>query len=204
MPSSDSSTKEQILEAARTVFVRRGTHAASLREIAEEAGVNQALLHYYFDDKKTLADTVFERVASDFLPEIQSAFAAEQPVEEKVETVVQKYHDFLRENPYLPAYIVGELNQRPEEMKERIRSMGLAPFEDLSTLEGQLGKAGSEPFRSMSAEQFIVSLLSLCVFPFIARPLIETMFGMEGDAFDQFVEERREEIPAFVLQGLQG
>lgn len=204
MPSPDTSTEDRILEAARTVFVRHGTHAANLKEIAQEADVNQALLHYYFSDKKTLADTVFEEVASEFFPEIQAAFAADHPLEEKVETIVQKYFEFIGENPYLPAYIVGELNQNPAEMKQRIRSMGLAPFEDLDALDEQLQeKAEEDALREISAEQFVVNLLSLCIFPFIAQPLIETMFGMDDDLFEQFIEERKDEIPRFVLGALR-
>lgn len=204
MASPDSSTEERILEAARTVFVRHGTHAASLKEIAQEADVNQALLHYYFRDKKTLADTVFEEVASEFIPRIQEVFTADQPLEEKVQTIVEKYIGLIRKNPYLPAYVVGELNQNPEEMKERIRSMGLAPFEDLDKLDEQLQKKAEDgPFRPISAEQFIVNLLSLCIFPFIGRPLIETMFDMDDEQFEHFIEARKEGVPEFVLAALQ-
>lgn len=200
----NASTEERILEAARTVFVRHGTHAASLKEIAQEADVNQALLHYYFRDKKTLADTVFQQVASEFIPEIQTVFTANQPIEEKVETIVQKYVEFIREHPYLPVYIIGELNQTPEEMKERIRSLGLAPFDELDALDEQLQeKAETGTLRRISAEQFVVNLLSLCIFPFIARPLIETMFGMDDAAFEAFIEERKENIPSFFLNALR-
>ncbi len=204
MASSDVSTKDRILEAAHTVFVRHGTQGASLKDIAQEADVNQALLHYYFSDKKTLADTVFRQVASTFIPRIQETFIAEQPIEEKVKRIVHRYVELIRENPYLPSYIVGELNQNPEEMKERIRSMGLAPFDDLDKLDEQLReKAEAGELRPISAEQFVVNLLSLCIFPFITRPLIETMFDMDGDAFDRFVDERKRELPTFVLNALR-
>jgi AcrR family transcriptional regulator len=201
-PKND--TESRILDAAHSVFVRQGTRAASLKDIAQEADVNQALLHYYFRDKKTLADTVFEQVASDFIPQIQEVFVAEQPIEEKVETIVQKYMGLIRENPYLPLYIVGELNQNPEEMKERIRSMGIAPFDKLGQLDRQLQeKTEAGELRSISAEQFVVNLLSLCIFPFIARPLIETMFDMDDDAFEDFLQQRVEEIPRLFLSGLR-
>lgn len=204
MPSSDPSTETRILNAAHTVFVRKGTHATTMKDIAEEADVNQALLHYYFSDKKTLADTVFEEVASDLIPQIQDAFVAEQPIEQKVERIVQKYLTYIRENPYLPKYIVGELNRNPETMKKRLRSLELAPFEDLDVLEAQLReKAEEEALRPISAEQFVVNLLSLCLFPFLARPLIETMLDMDDEVFERFIEARKEEVPEFVLRALQ-
>lgn len=204
MASTEASTEERILTAAHTVFVRDGTRAASLKDIAEEADVNQALLHYYFSDKKTLADTVFEQVASDFLPRLKAILTSEQSIEEKVRTFVPKYIEQVRANPYLPAYIVGELNHNPDELKERLRSMGLVPFEDIDTLDDQLRRRAEEgTLRPISAEQFVVNLIALSIFPFIGRPLIEAMMGMDDDAFDAFIHERVEHIPEFVIMSLR-
>ena len=203
MAESDLSTEERILKAAHTVFVREGTQAASLKDIAQEADVNQALLHYYFSDKKTLADTVFEEVVSDFLPQLQAILTSDQSVEAKVQTFVPTYIDALRANPYLPSYVIGELNQNPEELKERIRSMGLAPFEDLDALDEQLRQRAEDgTLRPISAEQFVVNLVALCIFPFVARPLLEAMLGLE-DRFDAFLDERKEQIPPFFLGALR-
>jgi AcrR family transcriptional regulator len=204
MAPAKNDTEARILEAAHTVFVRRGTRAASLKDIAQEADVNQALLHYYFRDKDTLAETVFKQVASEFIPQIQEVFVADQPIEEKVETIVERYVELIRENPYLPFYIVGELNQNPEEMKDRIRSMGAAPFDKLDKLDRQLQeKADAGKLRPISAEQFVVNLLSLCIFPFIGRPLIEAMFDMDDEAFEQFIEERKETLPTLFMESIR-
>ena len=135
MSSPRNETESRILEAAQTVFVREGTREAKLKEIAEEADVNQALLHYYYRDKKTLADTVFEKVASEFFPQLEAILNADQTVEEKVRTFVPKYINLIQENPYLPSYIVGELNRNPAELKDRVRSLDLAPFEKLDPLD---------------------------------------------------------------------
>lgn len=204
MATSDSSTEKRILQAAHTVFIRRGTQGASLKEIAEEADVNQALLHYYFSDKKTLADTVFEQVASEFFPRLEAILTSDRPVEEKVRTFVPQYIGMIRENPYLPSYVVGELNRDPERLKSRIQSMGLVPFDNLDALDDQLrerSKGGD--LKAISAEQFVVNLVSLCVFPFIARPLLQTVLGMDEEGFDAFVEERKTLIPEFFLGALR-
>ncbi len=204
MPPPRNETESRILEAARTVFVREGTHTAKLKDIAEEAEVNQALLHYYFRDKKTLADTVFETVASEFFPQLEAILTADQPVEEKINTFVPTYIDLVQENPYLPSYIVGELNRNPEKLKNRIRSLGLAPFENLDSLDRQLTRRAEEgTLRPMSAEEFVVNLVSLCVFPFIARPLLEAAMGVEGEAFDRLVEKRKETVPQFFLNAIR-
>lgn len=203
MADSDLSTEERILKAAHTVFVREGTEAASLKDIAQEADVNQALLHYYFSDKKTLADTVFEEVVSDFLPQLQAILTSDRSIEEKVRVFVPRYIETMQATPYLPSYVIGELNQNPEALKERIRAMGLAPFENLDALDEQLRRrAEEETLRPISAEQFVVNLVALCIFPFVARPLLEAMLGLE-DTFESFLEERKEQIPPFFLGALR-
>lgn len=204
MAPSETSTEDRILEAARTVFVRHGTHAASLKDIAQEADVNQALLHYYFRDKKTLADTVFEEVASTFIPRMQAILAGDQTIEEKVHTFVPEYIEQMQENPYLPSYVMWELNQNPGELKSRLRAMGVVPFEGIEELDQQLRRrAAAGTLRLISAEQFVVNLISLSVFPFVARPLIEAMMDLDDAAFEAFVDARTEQIPEFVLGALQ-
>lgn len=204
MASSDSSTKDQILDAAHTVFVRHGTDAASLKDVAREADVNQALLHYYFSDKKTLADTVFEEVASSFFPRIEALLTSDASIEEKVRTFVPEHIGLVMANPYLPTYILGELNQNPEELKERLRSMGLMPFEGMDTLDEQLRRRANEgTLRPIAAEEFVVNLISLSVFPFVAQPLIEAVMDMDDEEFGAFLDERKEVIPEFILAALQ-
>jgi TetR/AcrR family transcriptional regulator len=204
MSSPRNETESRILEAAQTVFVREGTREAKLKEIAEEADVNQALLHYYYRDKKTLADTVFEKVASEFFPQLEAILNADQTVEEKVRTFVPKYIDLVQGNPYLPSYIVGELNRNPAELKTRIQSLDLAPFEKLGPLDRQLKRRAEEgTLQPISAQQFVVNLVSLCVFPFIARSLLEAAMGMEGEDFEHLLEERKEAVPQFFLNAIR-
>lgn len=204
MSAPRNETESRILGAAQAVFVREGTPAARLKDIAEEADVNQALLHYYYRDKKTLADTVFEKVASEFFPQLQAILNADQTVEEKVRTFVPKYIDLVQENPYLPSYIVGELNRNPLKLKNRIQSLDLAPFEQLDALDRQLRRRAEEgTLRSLSAEQFVVNLVSLCVFPFIARSLLEAAMGMEREEFGDLLEERKETVPQFFLNAIR-
>lgn len=204
MTSPRNETEAQILEAARAVFVREGTREATLKEIAEEADVNQALLHYYFRDKKTLANTIFEEVASEFFPKLEAILNDDQSVEEKVRTFVPTYIDLVQKNPYLPTYIVGELNRNPFELKTRIQSLDLAPFEQLGPLNRQLKRRAEEgTLRSISAEQFVLNLVSLCIFPFIARSLLEAAMGMKPEAFDRLLDKRKEAVPEFFLNAIR-
>ena len=100
MPTDkDGETEERILRAARTVFVRHGTAGARMQEIAEEAGVNQALLHYYFRSKDRLAQAVFRDVAGRMVPSIVAVLGSESSIEQKVEQFV--HHP---QQPFAPAH----------------------------------------------------------------------------------------------------
>src|SRR5579884_3405728 len=125
----DGATEERILDAAHAVFLRRGTAGARMQEIAAEAGVNQALLHYYFRTKEQLARAAFERAGSQLMPAVIREIAADAPLEDKVRRVVDIELDHLSRAPYLPGYIIGEVAHRPERAQQLIAAMtrGLTP-----------------------------------------------------------------------------
>src|SRR5215217_6916550 len=100
--SPDGETEQRILEAARTVFIRRGTAGARMQEIAGEAGVNQALLHYYFRSKERLAVAVFQQMASRLFPALLHTLGADFSLDEKIDRIVALYLENLSRNPFLP------------------------------------------------------------------------------------------------------
>src|SRR5437868_10425479 len=106
----DGDTEQRILDAAHAVFVRRGTAGARMQEIAAEAGVNQALLHYYFRSKDRLAQAAFERAASQFMPAAIHVLASDVALEAKVACIVELEFDHLSRTPYVPGYIISEAN----------------------------------------------------------------------------------------------
>jgi TetR/AcrR family transcriptional regulator len=208
-PRRDARTEARILEAAHAVFVRRGTAGARMQEIAEEAGVNQALLHYYFRTKERLAEAVFRRAATQLLPSVIAVLASEAPLEEKVERVVQlELHHLLRA-PFLPGYIISELHHHPERVPQLVSAItGLQPREIpariFTRLEAQIAERvrGGE-MRSITPDQFVVNLVALCIFPFAARPMLMALLGMDQRGFEGFIDRRRTELVPFFLRALR-
>lgn len=204
----DGDTEQRILQAARSVFIRRGTSGARMQEIAAEAGVNQALLHYYFRSKQRLAEAVFREAAGRLVPAVLRLLSSEAPLEQKVEGFVHLYIDTVREQPFLPGYILAELHQHPERVRGLQEAIGLQPAMVAKTLLARLrtqleegAKAGT--LRRIAPEQFMVSLLALTVFPFAARPVLDLALGMNDDGFARFLDQRRAELPAFILSALR-
>src|SRR5690349_12567152 len=110
----DVDTEQRILDAAHAVFLRRGTAGARMQEIADEAGVNKALLHYYFRSKDRLAEAVFGRVMRALFPPLLALLGSDLEIEEKVRRFVAFELDALATNPYVPAYLIAEMNQHPD------------------------------------------------------------------------------------------
>src|SRR3954467_12539957 len=103
-------TEQKILDAARAVFIRNGTSGARMQEIAQEAGVNQALLHYYFRSKERLAQAVFQQLASRLFPALIQTLSSDLSIDEKIDRLVGLYLDNLSKSPFLPGYLISELH----------------------------------------------------------------------------------------------
>src|SRR5947207_12714819 len=124
----DGPTEQRILDAAHAVFIRLGTAGARTQEIAKEAGVNSALLHYYFRTKERLAEAVFKRAAGQLLPAVIGILASDLELENKVTQVVQVELTQLSAAPYLPGYILSELAHHPERAAQLFSTAtGMAP-----------------------------------------------------------------------------
>ncbi len=205
----DSRTEQRILDAAHEVFVRRGTAGARMKEIADAAGVNQALLHYYFRSKDRLAQAVFQRAARQLLPRVVELLSSDAPIEEKVEQVIRTELEHLARTPFLPGYLIGELNHDPDRASQLIQAItGLETARlvppVLRRLERQIDervRAGT--MRPIAAEQFIINLISLCIFPFAARPMLMALLGLDDKGFQRLIARRKRELTAFFLNALR-
>lgn len=205
----DGDTEIRILEAAREVFLRRGTAGARMAEIAEQAGVNQALLHYYFRSKARLAEAVFQRAARDLFPAVIETLMSDMSLSEKVRRVVDIELSTLLRHPFLPGYILSELNHHPERVEQfvevtaglRIDQIAPRLFERLGAQIEAAVEAGE--IHPIAPEQFVINLVSLCIFPFAARPMIAAITGVDDEGFRAMIERRKAELPEFFVRGLR-
>jgi len=205
----DGDTEQRILDAAHVVFVRTGTAGARMQEIAREAGVNSALLHYYFRSKDRLAEAVFHRAAAQLMPAVVGVLVSDRSLPDKVRAIVEIELDRLTRTPYLPAYIISELAHHPERITQLVSALTGARPEALGRkllriVGDQINEAvRAGRMRPIAPDQFMVNLLSLCIFPFAARPMIGALMGLDDKAFARFIRERRDTLPDFFLNALR-
>ena len=209
MAGEDQETEQRILDAAHAVFVRRGTEGARMQEIAEEAGVNKARLHYYFRSKDRLAEAVFLRAGRRLFPSVIATLQSDLPLEEKVQRVIEIELDNLSAAPFLPGYVLCEINHHPERVAQLVGSFAGQPMDGFGSaiaagLQAQIDEQVAKgAMRPIPAEQFMANLLSLCLFPFAAQPMFRAVMGWGPDGFERFIEERKRSLAGFFLNALR-
>lgn len=196
-------TEQKILEVAQRHFVARGYAGAKMQEIADEAEINKALLHYYFRTKEKLYEHVLDQTFHSFFSDILKAFEVEGDIWVKLEKIVSTYIDLLIKMPHVPFFIVYELHQNRESFIQKIRQRtnvlsALHGFR--STFEQSISEGRIRPY---PAEQLLLNTLSLTVFPFVARPIFTNIFQIEEAEFMALMEDRKSVIMEFLQSSLK-
>lgn len=193
-------TKEKILQAAREVFIRKGMDGARMQEIADEAGINKALLHYYFRSKEHLFKEVFYGILSNLIPGLIKVFMGNIPLMDKIEALVTEYDTYMSQNPFLPQFIVREINRDPEQLAGFMSSQGL----DFRMVEEMIKKESEKgTILPITFPHLFANIIGMVVMPYLGRPLFQRkLFQNDPVRYEQFLKERRSVIAAFVRQAL--
>jgi AcrR family transcriptional regulator len=195
----EADTETKILETAQEVFFRKGFDGAKMQDIANEAKLNKALLHYYYRSKEKLFHRVFEMAFRSHILPILNILMSEEPIEEKLPVFVDRYLSLLVKLPYLPGFIFTEITRHPEVVRDIVLSDSGVKF---NTLKKQLdeGIESGIYHSECSIEHFLMNLLGLMVFPFIAKNMLSMVFGKDKTDFQQLMEQRKTMIPTLMLQ----
>jgi len=198
----DGTTEERILEAARKVFTSQGMAGARMQDIADEAGINKALLHYYFRDKEKLFDTIFLTEARRFFPKINMIFQSDEPLFDKIRRFVEEYIDEMLEHPYLPWFVMNEANRDPDQFLKKLwgDEKGFQPGKFMIQLEEEIKKGR---IRKTDPVQLFLSMISMTIFPFVARPLVMRNMKMSDARFRETMEKRKKELPEFIIDSIR-
>ena len=195
-------TEEKIMAAAKKVFLTKGMVGARMQDIADEAGINKALLHYYFRDKDKLFEVVFLQEAQKFFPKINMIFQSDLPLFEKIEKFVNEYIDEMLENPYLPWFVMNEINRNPDKFLYKVwgKDNLPKPGKFLEQIEKEIKKG---KIRRINPLHLLMNLLSMTIFPFCAKPMIIRNHRLSEKQFSEIMEQRRKEIPKFIIDSIK-
>ena len=198
----DKGAEERIRVAARKVFMSKGMAGARMQDIADEAGINKALLHYYFRDKDKLFEVVFLEEAQKFFPKINGIFNSDAPLFEKIGNFVNEYIDEMQENPYLPWFVMNEINRNPDQFMYKIwgKENIPKPGKFLEQIEKEIKKGA---IKRINPVHLLMNLLSMTIFPFVAKPMMTRNLRLSDVQFRAIMEERRKEIPQFIIDSIR-
>lgn len=200
MTDEQLETEEQIFEAACRVFQQKGYTGARMQEIADEADINKSMLHYYYRSKDKLFHEVFQREMSRFFPVIFGVLGSKAPLDEKIHQLIDAYYSFLQDNPYMVQFVLYEMNQHPEKFQSFIENKGIHPPQSFfRQVENEIKQGNMDP---VEPKQLLISIVGLILFPFVARTMIQSVFGLDGSGFLKFLRERKEFLTDFILNAI--
>jgi len=193
----DINTEAKIKNAAKNVFHKKGFAATRTRDIAEAAGINLALLNYYFRSKEKLFHIIIQETMQDFMKSFHGIFNDEKTtLDGKLELVASHYIDLLVEQPDIPIFILSEIRNNPEELKEKFQSRHLF-FESVFAKQFQK-EVEQGKIVNLSMSQFMMNLMGLLVFPFVASPLIKATSELDDTAYQEQMLQRKKLFPIWM------
>jgi len=198
---NDESTEARILDAAKKVFLKKGMAGARMQDIADEAGINKAMLHYYFRSKEKLFEKIFSELSQHFFPKLIMIFESDDTLFSKIEKFSTRYIEQMRQMPYLPIFILNEINRQPETFIRRMMGNKKPPVKKFfNSVHEEIAKGNIRP---TDPSQLLLNIISLCIFPFVARPMFQLVTGIDNKLFERMLEQRRKEVPEFVWRAIQ-
>jgi len=200
------SRKERILQASLEVFAQKGKAGARIYEIAQRAGVNKALVHYYFSSKDQLYAQVFEYYLGQILGEVKQVMLKEKEMElgRRLENIIDIYFDFIVKNPQLARLVSWELLDGAPVAKKVFQKLSQEEGFSLPENFQNLIKQGikEKKIYPTDSSQIVLSVLGMILFYFFARPLFLPVWGIKPGKEEEFLKARKRHIKNLVRRGL--
>ena len=196
-------TEQIILEVARKQFVQNGFAGTRMQEIADEAGINKAMLHYYFRSKEKLYKEILVHTLDYMIPKFAEALGTPGTFWEKMEAIVETYTTTLIGQPDIPFFIMSELSQQREGFVEELKKKAsyfpaVQNFIIQMNMEMEAGK-----IKEMPPIHLFLNIMGMTVFPFMAKPIFCTIFNVPDKDFESLMSERKTVILDFIKNALR-
>ena len=194
-------TEEKIFDAAFKVFQLKGFKGARMQEIADEAGINKAMLHYCFKNKELLFESVFMNAFGKLAPQINEIFKSQDSIFEKIKKFTDSYISFVMDYPFLPQFIIQEMNNNPEFVTKFLKKENRPdPTKLIHQIENEIKLGILKP---INPKQLLIDIFSMTVFPFAAQALLKGMIQVSNEEFMQLMEERKKYIYEQIITSIK-
>ena len=194
-------TEEKIFNAARIVFQKKGFSGARMQEIADEAGINKAMLHYCFKNKELLFKAIFMNAFGQLAPQINEIFNSKDTVFDKITKFTNSYISFVILNPLLPQFIIQEMNNNPEFVMSFMNNENRPnPAVLIAQIEKEIADGIIKP---IAPKQLLLDIFSMTVFPFAAKMMVKGIIQISDAEFNQMMEVRKTSIAEQIINSIK-
>ena len=195
-------TEELILDAAKDVFQHKGMAGARMQEIADKAGINKAMLHYYYRSKQKLFEAVFNSAINLMAPKIVKIINTDEHLFVKIENFTDKYIGFINKHNYMPSFIINELNRNPNLLKDIFKNRNENQIEQkLISQINELVEKGE--IRAIDPEQLLLNIMSLSIFPVIGQPLLKNILNTNDKEYKALLKKRKTCVAEFIINSIK-
>lgn len=201
MVKGEENIEEQILVSAFKIFVEKGYERSKMQEIANEAGISRTVLNYYFRSKDLLYQKIAKTILRQALPNVLKVLNSDLEFEKKIGDFVESYIEFSLKNPFMPLFIINELNNLGAEFVEKLldgSKPNIQPF--LEQIEHEIDKGN---IIEINPIQLFMHIISLCTFPILGKPMIMLITNTDQDKFHDLIKERKIEVRRMILKGIK-
>lgn len=200
----NTETEKKILAAATEVFIQKGKDGARMDEIARKAGLNKALLHYYFRSKERLYSHVFSSEVRCFFHAFLDSIPISENIENFLHGFISNYIEHLRQNPRIIRFILWEIGHGGQMFVEVVsevfsESESKTPHSFIKKIEQAVQE---KKIRPLDPLHLLLSMIGMSIFVFIAQPLVESIFSGVQVTDSAFIEKRKDEIFQLIWQGV--
>ncbi|MCJ7756569.1 MAG: TetR/AcrR family transcriptional regulator [Gillisia sp.] len=201
MKVKEENTELEILNAAKEVFQEKGMAGSRMQEIADKARINKSMLHYYYRSKQMLFEAVFKNAFRLLAPQLNKVLNDDSELFDKIRNFTNNYISFVIVHPYLPNFVIQELNKNPDFI-ERLRAE--KDFPTIEKFKVQVEDAIARGLiKPIGAEQLVINIMSLNIFPFIAAPLLQVLINVEEKEYGELMERRKTEVADFIINSIR-
>ncbi len=196
------STEEKIKLAAASEFVLKGLEGARMQDIADKAGINKAMLHYYFRNKQMLFDTILNEKFAKVFSAFTIWFDPDLELESKIIAFVDKEISIISTFPNLPLFVLSEAWKNPDFIAKKFKDM---PIEAMrSQFKAMIDKeVTSGNIRNTSMEEILLNIVSLCVYPIVGKPVFQKILGASEQEYNEILEKRKNQIANMMIKDLE-
>ena len=198
--------EDKIIDAARELFYEKGYKGTTVRDIANKAEVNLALLHYYFRTKDAIFKIVFDRAFALLFGKLNKALTSDKTLFEKIEMMVASYVTVGMKYPQLPAFVMTELAVNTDLMLSIINDR-----KDKSVLNTNFERfyedieeaIASNIVKRIEPDSICTDIQALSLYPFIAKNCLLHLVFADKNAYNRMIKERIEHVTNVIINNIK-